>query len=203
MNKLAACFGPAGGLPFHLLKTSAGPRVLKFLAQKDADSDKYWAMAAMLTNTANPTGLESGKQHNVVPSTVTLKLDCRLLPGFTGRDFLAELEHFSEEKFEVEIAREAYGYESPYDTPLFKLIEKRVLEGDPGAIVVPNLTVGFTDAQYLQKLGTICYGFTPIKLPPELNFPKLYHGHNERIPVEGFKWGLDVFTKTVTEFCAQ
>ena len=170
-------------------------------AQKYSDPDNYWAMAAMLSNTANPTGLESGKQHNVVPSVAKVSLDCRLLPGFKGKDVIAELEALSDEKFEVEVLREAYGYESPYDTPLFKEIEKQVVAADPGAIVIPNLTVGFTDAQYLQRLGTICYGFTPIKLPPELNFPKLYHGHNERIPVEGFRWGLDVFTKTVESFC--
>ena len=114
---------------------------------------------------------------------------------------IEELEALVETKLDYEVVREAHGHESPVDTPLFKMIEKQVQSADPGAYVVPNLTVGFTDAQYLKKLGMICYGFTPIKLPSDISFPALYHGHNERIPVEGFRWGLDVFSKTVKEFC--
>jgi len=201
MEGVGEQLGPVGGVPFKILKTPMGPKILKKLAGFVDDPARLWALSAMLTNTVNPTGIESGKQHNVVPSTVTLKLDCRLLPGFTGADLVRELEQLTVEKLQVEILREAHGYESPFNTDMFDALKGQIEAADPGASVVPILTVGVTDAHWLQKLGTISYGFTPIKLPPDISFPRLYHGHNERIPVEGFRWGLDVFVKTVREFC--
>ena len=202
-TKLTSVFGPLGGIPFKLMQTSSGPRILRMMELNSRDPDRYAALKAMLVNTVNPTGIESGRQHNVVPSTVTLKLDCRLLPGFTGKDLILELEKFVGHSFEYEIVREDLGHESEINTPLFKMIEKQIVDFDPGAHAVPILTVGFTDAQYLKKLGMNCYGFTPIKLPPDISFPTLYHGHNERIPVEGFRWGLNVFMQTVFDFCSQ
>jgi acetylornithine deacetylase/succinyl-diaminopimelate desuccinylase-like protein len=171
------------------------------MARKSSDPDTLLAMAAMLTNTVNPTGVESGKQHNVVPGVVTLKLDCRLLPGFSGDDVVKELEAATGETLNIEVIREAQGHESPFQTPLFEVIKKQLEAADPGCVVVPHLVTGFTDAQWVKKFGTICYGFTPVKLPEGMSLPKLYHGHNERIPVDGFRWGLDVFMKTVREFC--
>lgn len=195
-------FGALGGLSFKLLDSPFGPRILKKLEKNSADPERFASLRAMLSNTVNPTGLESGRQHNVVPSTVTLKLDCRTMPGLDPKQLISEIEKVTQMKFEYEIIQQSLGYESPHDTPLFAIIKRQIESADPDSKVIPNLTVGFTDAQHLKKLGVVCYGFTPIKLPPEINFPKLYHGHNERIPVDGFRWGLDVFMKTVREFCS-
>ncbi len=199
---LIKAFGPIRGAQFRFINSPMGPTLLKKLERTGNDPDRFATISAMVTNTVNPTGLESGRQHNVVPSTVTLNLDCRSLPGFSGADIVKELEALTGEKLQVEVVREVAGHESSPDTSLFREIEKQIKKADPGAHVIPNLTVGFTDAQYLKKRGVICYGFTPIKLAEDMSFPQLYHGHNERIPVEGFKWGLDVFMNTVKEFCS-
>jgi acetylornithine deacetylase/succinyl-diaminopimelate desuccinylase-like protein len=61
---------------------------------------------------------------------------------------------------------------------------------------------GFTDSHAYALLGATCYGFSPVKMPPGMNYPKLYHGHDERIPIDGFLWGLRVLFDVVHEFCA-
>jgi acetylornithine deacetylase/succinyl-diaminopimelate desuccinylase-like protein len=91
---------------------------------------------------------------------------------------------------------------NPHGTPLFDLIEQVVRERDPGCHVVPSCIVGYTDGASYQKLGYITYGFAPIKLPSDLVFSNLYHGHDERIPEEGFKWGMRTFFEVVSRFCA-
>ncbi|MCC6525672.1 MAG: hypothetical protein IT373_23685, partial [Polyangiaceae bacterium] len=53
------------------------------------------------------------------------------------------------------------------------------------------------------RLGAVCYGFSPVRLGPELNFTAMYHGHDERIPVDGYLWGQRVLYELVREFCAQ
>lgn len=202
IESLAELSGPLGGLQFKALKSQLGPLLLRKMATKSSMPEKYLAVGAMLANTANPTGVESGIQQNVVPSEVVLKLDCRVLPGFTGQDVIQEIENLWGQKLEYEIVTQSEGYETQFDTPLFKEISKQILKADPLGTPVPSLTVGSTDAQHLQKLGVICYGFTPVQMPEDLNFPSLFHGHNERIPIEGFKWGLNVFVNTVRDFCS-
>jgi acetylornithine deacetylase/succinyl-diaminopimelate desuccinylase-like protein len=168
------------------------------LIKKDQTSA---GLLAMMTNTVNPTGIASGRQHNVVPTTVTLKLDCRVIPGIKPEQVIKEIENVTGEKLDYKIIQYQVGHESPMDTPLFDLICKKTEAAHPGATAVPWLTVGFTDAAQLQKLGTICYGFTPVKLPPGIEFSKLYHGHNERVPIDGFLWGVDLLCDVVREFC--
>jgi len=202
IESLADISSPVGALQFKVMQTGLGPLLLRKMAMKSPMPEKYLALGAMLSNTATPTGVESGFQHNVVPSEVILKLDCRILPGFTGEDVIRELENLWDEKLEYEIISQSSPHECDFDTPLFKEISRQVKIGDPEGIPVPSLTVGSTDAQHIRKLGTICYGFTPIKLTEDINFAKLFHGHNERIPVEGFKWGLQVFINTVRDFCS-
>ncbi|HEX4922659.1 MAG TPA: M20/M25/M40 family metallo-hydrolase, partial [Bdellovibrionales bacterium] len=192
--------GPAGKVLLSTMLTPMAPFIQKqqSLLKRDQTSA---GLLAMMTNTVNPTGLVSGRQHNVVPSTVTLKLDCRVIPGIEPGQVVAEIERVTGEKLEYKIIQYQKGHQSPMDTELFNLICSETEAAHPGATAVPWLTVGFTDAAQLQKLGTICYGFTPVKLGPDIEFSKLYHGHNERIPVDGFLWGVELFTNVVRRFC--
>jgi acetylornithine deacetylase/succinyl-diaminopimelate desuccinylase-like protein len=73
----------------------------------------------------------------------------------------------------------------------------------PEARVVPSLTTGFTDALAYSTLGITTYGFAPVSLPPEIRFSSLIHGLDERIPVDGFRWGLETFVRLVFEFCGE
>jgi acetylornithine deacetylase/succinyl-diaminopimelate desuccinylase-like protein len=192
--------GSAEKILMSSMLTPMGPFIQKqrHLISRDTKSA---GLLAMMTNTVNPTGLSSGRQQNVVPSSVTVKLDCRIIPGVKHEDIIGEIERITGETLEYKVLQSQPGHESPIDTPLFDLISRKVEVAHPGAIAIPWLTVGFTDAAQLQKLNTICYGFTPVKLPPDLEFSKLYHGHNERIPVDGFVWGVDLLSDIVREFC--
>ncbi len=87
-------------------------------------------------------------------------------------------------------------------TPLYDVIDNALRRHDPGSEPVPYMIPGFTDSFAYARLGATCYGFAPVKLPPELNFTRMYHGHDERIPIDGFHWGLRVLYDVVREFCA-
>lgn len=194
--------GPVSGLPLTMLRSPFAAKILKAKSQaNNKESANAAAMLAMITNTVNPTGLKSGKQHNVVPSQVELNLDCRIIPGCDQDLVIREIEMICQQKLSYEVIEYQPGYESKIATPLFELMKKTIQSHHPGSVAIPMLTVGFTDAAQLQQLGITCYGYTPVKLPPGVNFAELYHGHNERIPVAGFTWGTNVFIETVKTFC--
>lgn len=160
---------------------------------------------AIVRNTVSPTILEAGVKDNVIPGKATAILDGRVVPGSSTEEIVREVKAAlgpEGEGIRVEIVREA-GV-SPVvsrETPLFELISKVVPEHDPGTSVVPYMISGFTDAQPLSSLGVKTYGFNPVRLPESLNFGALFHGDDERIPVDGFRWGVRVFCDLVERFC--
>jgi acetylornithine deacetylase/succinyl-diaminopimelate desuccinylase-like protein len=88
------------------------------------------------------------------------------------------------------------------DTELFELVAGVVAEHHPGAVAVPSVTPGFTDAKYWSELGATCYGFSPVRLEPSDGvFADLFHGDDERVPVAGFKAGLRMLADVVARFC--
>jgi acetylornithine deacetylase/succinyl-diaminopimelate desuccinylase-like protein len=102
---------------------------------------------------------------------------------------------------QLSVIEEHLGTAFPSDTPLFALLKRTVERHDPGAIAVPYMIPGFTDAFAYARLGAICYGFSPVRLSPEFDFARMYHGHDERIPIDGFGWGLRVLYEVVESFC--
>lgn len=161
--------------------------------------DKGTAMAfsAMLHNTANPTVIRAGEKTNVIPSSAELEVDGRILPGYNTDDFIKEVRALIGPEPEIEVMRELTPTEAPSDDPIFGIMSETLKKHDPGCVVVPNLVTGFTDASHWKKLGMKCYGFSPLKLPADVSFKHLFHGHDERIPVDGFKFGLKVLFEMV------
>lgn len=155
------------------------------------------AFSAMLHNTANPTVLRAGEKTNVIPSTASFEVDGRLLPGFSTEDYIKEIRALIGEEPEIEVIKELTPTQAPADDPIMALMEKAITRRDPGAVVLPNLVTGFTDATHWKKLGMKCYGFSPLRLPPDTSFKSLFHGHDERIPLEGFRFGLEVLFELV------
>jgi acetylornithine deacetylase/succinyl-diaminopimelate desuccinylase-like protein len=160
--------------------------------------------AALLSNTAVPTVLAAGQKTNVIPSEARCEIDGRILPGETVPSFLQEVQRVMGPEVELEVLRSLPPVETPepYDTPVFSAIQRAVKRHDPQALAVPYLMPGFTDAKYLSRLGLKWYGFAPVRFPPELRFAELYHGHNERVPVDGFRLGLQMLYDVVAEVCA-
>ena len=86
------------------------------------------------------------------------------------------------------------------DTPLFRLIKARTEAADPGSRAIPWMLPGATDSKFYAQLGAVCYGFAPVRLEARMPFGSLYHGNDERLPIEGFYWGLKVYAEVVLNF---
>ena len=103
---------------------------------------------------------------------------------------------------EIEIKSDMTPTVAPVDAPIVDTMTRALLRHDPSAVILPALTTGFTDAGHWKKLGMKCYGFSPLKLPPGVAFKSLIHGHDARIPIEGFKFGFRVLFEAVVETVA-
>jgi len=155
---------------------------------------------AMLSNTVVPTILRAGYKDNVVPGTASAILDGRTLPGEDANSFIAELRSIIGPEPELEVLRTGPPVEASTRTPLFKLIADRTEAADMGAEVVSWMIPGATDSKFYSTLGAVCYGFAPVKLERDTMFGSLYHGNDERLPVDGFFWGLRLYTEVVMAF---
>jgi acetylornithine deacetylase/succinyl-diaminopimelate desuccinylase-like protein len=87
------------------------------------------------------------------------------------------------------------GIETSYDGDVPDAMTAALLAEDPGAVVAPYLMSGGTDAKYWQDLGMRCFGFTPLRLPEDLDFTALFHGVDERVPVDSLEFGARVFDR--------
>ena len=177
-----------------LLNPSLSAFILEKLFPDPALATTFWAM---LRNTANPTVLRAGEKTNVIPSKATAEVDGRLLPGQTKESFLAEVRAVIGDDLKIEVLNELTPTSADPNDPILDLIAQLVAKRDPGAVVIPNLVPGFTDATHYSKLGIKCFGFSPVKLNPEDNFKALFHGHNERIPIAGFHFGVRLLAELV------
>lgn len=158
---------------------------------------------ALLRDTVTPTVLRAGLKTNVIPSQAEAELDGRILPGQTAEGLLTELKALLGNSVELELLHALEPVETPVETPMYEAISRAVREMDPEGLAVPYVTPGFTDAAAFARLGVTYYGFCPLYLPREspVSFSDLFHGDNERIPVEGFKRGLSALYRTVYDWC--
>lgn len=160
------------------------------------------SLSALLANTVSPTILEAGFKINTIPGHASAVLDGRLIPGQSSEDLLGEVAAIVGEGFTFEIVREFPGREETIDDPLFRAICENITRHDASGHPIPYMIPGFTDAQYFGRLGMRCYGYSPLRFPMEDNvkFTELFHGHNERIHVDGFHWGFECLWDLVRRF---
>jgi len=186
----------------RILKKVLDPRWSRIILEK-VFPDKAMArtLYAVLHNTANPTILRGGEKVNVLPSEAVLEVDGRTLPGITLEEFLKEVKAVIGTGYEVEVLRYQPGVSVSARDPILGYMTDALRLSDPLAIVVPYMVPGFTDATHYTRLGIRCFGFAPVKLPEDFNFVDLIHGHDERIPVEGFRFGLQALFCLVSKLC--
>jgi acetylornithine deacetylase/succinyl-diaminopimelate desuccinylase-like protein len=144
-----------------------------------------------LRDTANVTMLESGYKHNVVPQTATAALDCRFLPGHED-DLMETVRRLAGEHVDVEVVHRDVALEAPFDGHLVEAMKQSLLREDPEASVLPYCLSGGTDNKALGRLGITGYGFAPLRLPADLDFAPMFHGIDERVPVESLRFGARV-----------
>lgn len=209
VTKLAAAVGRLGNHRFPLVLTDT---VREFLAGVSEitgwefpEDDLEGAVAklgniarmvgATLRDTANPTMLTAGYKSNVVPSVAEAAVDCRVLPG--------RLEAFDRELDEIlgpDIEREWMELppvETTFDGALVDAMTAAVIAEDPGARTLPYMLSAGTDAKAFQSLGIRNFGFAPLKLPADLDFSALFHGVDERVPVDALRFGVRVLDRFI------
>ena len=177
------------------------PLMRDTLAELGIPSDKAPPiLRPMMANTVTPTILSAGYKDNVIPGEASVILDGRTLPGENEHSFLRELREIVGPEPALEVLKEAPPAEASADTPLFRLIKTRTEAADPGARAIPWMLPGATDSKFYAQLGATCYGFAPVKLDPKMPFGALYHGNDERMPIDGFLWGLRLYAEVVLTF---
>jgi len=149
---------------------------------------------ATLRNTANPTGLRAGYKVNVVPQTAVAEIDGRFLPGHED-EFFAELDRVLGPGVTREFIHTDIALETTPDGDLYDAMTGALLGEDPGARVLPYCMSGGTDAKSFSRLGMRCFGFTPLRLGPELDFWGMFHSIDERVPVDGLHFGVGVLDR--------
>jgi acetylornithine deacetylase/succinyl-diaminopimelate desuccinylase-like protein len=148
-------------------------------------------LQATLRTTTNPTLLKAGYKHNVIPDLAEALIDIRTLPGEEDA-VLAEVRALIGDEIEIVIMHSDVGLENTFDGPLVDAMVGTLQAHDPGAPVLPYLLSGGTDNKALSKLGIRGYGFAPLQLPPELDFPGMFHGVDERVPLDALVFGRRV-----------
>ena len=184
------------------------------------------AIIPVLHNTANPTVIHAGDQTNQIPTSAMVTIDVRRIPGCSVEESLDDIkEVIGKQKFlpsvsatgekiapdlviEAVVSKHMEGVVQDAAEPRVKealdCLNKVISARSGGSPVIPYLLCGGTDMKYFvlhPKKKPVCLGFAPVRIPEGMEFPSLFHAVNERIPVDGFKWGLGVLTEVVFELC--
>ncbi len=154
-------------------------------------------VGATLRDTANPTMLKAGYKANVIPATAEAMVDCRVLPGRKDA-FERELDALLGPNITRTWERDLPSVETTFDGDLVDAMNAAILTVDPDARTVPYMMSGGTDAKAFARLGIRCFGFAPLRLPPELDFAALFHGVDERVPVDALQFGAKVLEHFLT-----
>ncbi|MGN6250210.1 MAG: M20/M25/M40 family metallo-hydrolase [Marmoricola sp.] len=183
----------------ELAGTEATPENAESLVEEFGPAARM--LGAVIRNTVNPTMLEAGYKVNVVPGEASASIDGRFLPGLDD-DFRTTLATLAGEDVRIEDISFQPGLETTYDGPVADAIGRSLLAEDPDALVAPYLMSGGTDAKHWSRLGVRAFGFAPLRLPADLDFTALFHGVDERVPVDALEFGARVFDRFLDEMDA-
>jgi acetylornithine deacetylase/succinyl-diaminopimelate desuccinylase-like protein len=205
VTKLAAAVGRIGGeeWPVRLSDTTEAmvAEVARFLGVDPvttgpdevalATGSAARFIHAALHTTTNPTVLSAGYKHNVIPDEATALVDIRCLPG-DEETVLARVRELAGDDVVVTMTHQDVGLEQDFGGPLVGAVRDVLERHDPGAPVLPYLLSGGTDNKALSRLGIAGYGFVPLQLPAGVDFPAMFHGVDERVPLESLAFGRRV-----------
>lgn len=155
-------------------------------------------VGATIKTNANPTQLDAGYKANVIPGGASAAVDLRFLPG-EERMAMETLRELAGPGIRIEDIHRDVALEAPFSTSLVDRMVGSLDAEDPGAVVLPYMLSGGTDNKSLSRLGITGYGFAPLRLPPELDFAGMFHGVDERVPVDAIEFGVRVLTRFLKE----
>ena len=156
-------------------------------------------VGATLQTTANPTMLEAGYKVNVIPGSAQAGLDVRYLPG-QREIVLAKLAELAGDGVSFEFESDDIALEVPFSGTVVDAMVDALHAEDPEAVVLPYMLSGGTDNKSLDPLGITGYGFVPLRLPDELDFPSMFHGVDERVPTDSLEFGSRVLHRLLTRY---
>ncbi|MFI9007674.1 M20/M25/M40 family metallo-hydrolase [Actinosynnema sp. NPDC053489] len=145
-------------------------------------------------NSVTPTVLQAGYKVNVIPGSASADLDVRTLPGAVD-ELMAAIDDALGPDVRREFLADEPPVQAPVDSPWFDAMAAALRAEDPDAVVVPYCMGGGTDAKAFTRLGIDCYGFAPLSLPPGYDYRAMPHGVDERVPVEGLRFGVRVLDR--------
>ncbi|HEU5007242.1 MAG TPA: M20/M25/M40 family metallo-hydrolase [Jatrophihabitantaceae bacterium] len=211
VTRLAAAVSRIGAHEFPVVMTDTVRATIEGLAELtgtdlDPDDVQTWLpklgpaarmIGATIRNTANPTMLQAGYKSNVIPSSAEATIDCRFLPG-QEQALLDTIDELAGDGVVRETIVQDIAVETGFDGPLVDAMSAALRAEDPGARPLPYMMSGGTDAKSFSTLGMRCFGFSPLLLPAELDFTSLFHGIDERVPVDGLKFGVRVLDRLLS-----
>jgi acetylornithine deacetylase/succinyl-diaminopimelate desuccinylase-like protein len=151
-------------------------------------------VGATLRNTANPTMLKAGYKQNVIPQIAEAYIDCRFLPGFED-ELLTTIDELIGPDIRRETVVRDIALETTFDGPLVEAMVAALQAEDPGSRAIPYSLSGGTDNKSFSLLGVRGFGFSPLRLPPDLDFAGMFHGVDERVPLESLRFGVRVLDR--------
>ncbi|HWI32429.1 MAG TPA: M20/M25/M40 family metallo-hydrolase [Microbacterium sp.] len=211
ITRLAEAVAALGRTPWPVRLTATTEALLAGLAgisgsdETDPDALAQTTGAAeafirsTLRTTTNPTGLSAGYKHNVIPDTAEALIDVRTLPG-TEDAALADIRRIVGDDIEIEIVVRDVGLEVPFEGSLVDAMVEALGRHDPGIPVIPYLLGAGTDNKALSVIGITGYGFAPLRLPADLDFTGMFHGVDERVPIDALVFGQRVLTDLLRSY---
>ena len=151
-------------------------------------------VVATLHDTATPTMFDAGYKHNVIPQSARAALDCRFLPGHED-DLMTTISELAGEYVTIEVLHRDVSLDVPFRGDLVDTMKQALRAEDPGAAILPYCLSAGTDNKALSTLGIDGYGFVPLRLPADLDFGPMFHGIDERVPVDSLTFGARVLQR--------
>ncbi|MBD8077645.1 M20/M25/M40 family metallo-hydrolase [Cellulosimicrobium arenosum] len=188
VDKLLRGVADLTGLPFD----AQDPECIDALVAALGPASRF--VGATVRHSSNPTRLDAGYKANVIPGRAEATVDVRLLPGHEDEG-IAALHLLAGEHVRVEEIHRDTALEVPFAGDLVDVMVDSLLAEDPGAAVLPYTLSGGTDNKSLHRLGITGYGFAPLRLPADLDFAGMFHGVDERVPVDALRFGVRVLDR--------
>ncbi len=202
--------GAAGAMPPEIaawIRRLAGDGPAAEAALEAVCTESYRrALRGLLRDTFSPDVLQVGTRHNVIPGVAALTVDVRVLPGTTPDDVARELRARVGDDLAPYVSSRLRLWGPPAEAPaqgeLWQVMTSALRAADPEGVPLPAMSTWATDAKHVARLGIPTYGFSPLRLGPDDQFLALFHGDDERVPVEALRFGLPVLYDVVRRFCA-
>ena len=186
---------PAGTMLGMLANPIMTNRILDLMGEKGRVFDP------ILHNTVNATIVRGGSKINVIPSEVVVEFDGRILPGYNPQDILSELEAVIGRGMNLELMLFDKGPDK-VDMSIFSTMSQIIKEEEKDGIPIPFVVSGVTDARFFAQLGIQTYGFTPMLLTDDIDFSRLLHNADERIPINALGFGTEAIYKLIIRYKA-